>query len=116
MKKINGDAADDHYQGKQPEYITMSNRPGIGRAWIEKYWTDVYPSDTCILDGKQFKPPSYYDKFIAEKAPEMWAQILENREKFGLDHLADNTDRRRLQRKVCKEKQLEKLPRTLENQ
>ena len=28
-KKVNGDMADSHYLGREPEYITMSRRPGV---------------------------------------------------------------------------------------
>lgn len=63
VKKINGDKADDHYQGRIPEYATMSRRPGIGLGWLEKYSSDVYPLDKVVLDGgKIVRPPRYYDE------------------------------------------------------
>ena len=33
-KKINGDKADEHYNGRIPEFVRMSRRPGIASSWI----------------------------------------------------------------------------------
>ncbi|WNK12846.1 MAG: replication initiator protein [Microvirus sp.] len=62
LKKITGDAAADHYQGKTPEFLRMSLRPAIGKRWINKWNPETYPSDTVIMDGREHKPPRYYDK------------------------------------------------------
>lgn len=48
----------------RPEYGRMSRRPAIGRRWIEKYWSDVYPRDFVVINGRPLKPPRYYDKFM----------------------------------------------------
>ena len=49
--------------GNQPEYFTQSRRPGIGRAWIEKYFSDIYPYDYIgLTDNRKMKIPRYYDK------------------------------------------------------
>lgn len=62
MKKITGEKAEEHYKGREKEYTTMSRRPGLGRGWIEKFQSDVYPHDRVILRGDiQCKPPKYYD-------------------------------------------------------
>lgn len=62
-KKVNGPQAPDHYQGKQPEYITMSRRPGIAHEWFQRYKNDVYPNDYVVIrNGIKCRPPSYYDK------------------------------------------------------
>ena len=45
----------------QPEYITMSRKPGIGCGWIEKFMDDVYPKDFITVRGHKCKPPKYYD-------------------------------------------------------
>ena len=51
MKKITGDKAASHYNGRLPEYTTMSRRPGIGRAWYDKFKSDCYPSDELVIRG-----------------------------------------------------------------
>ncbi len=49
-------------EGRKPEYLTMSRRPAIGKHWLEKYISDVYPSDEVITpSGNKLKPPRYYD-------------------------------------------------------
>lgn len=70
-KKINGEMANDHYlttdplTGEcywlQPEYATMSRRPGIGHGWYEKYKDMVKRHDSVIINGKEITPPGYYD-------------------------------------------------------
>jgi hypothetical protein len=67
MKKVNGDAADQHYSrfhsltGElhqlKPEYVTMSRRPGLAKGWYDKFKGDVYPSDFLVHNGVKFKPP-----------------------------------------------------------
>lgn len=44
----------------------MSLKPGIGAVWFQKYYTDVYPSDSVIVRGRPCKPPRYYDKLYFE--------------------------------------------------
>lgn len=54
------------------EFLLMSRRPGLGRAWIEKYWRDVY---RAVRDGGGIvrpgghvdRVPRYYDKVMADR-------------------------------------------------
>jgi len=71
VKKVTGAGAAAHYervdaQGVihqlEPEYATMSRRPGIGAKWIEKYRGDVYRDDGVMARGHLVVPPRYYDK------------------------------------------------------
>jgi len=72
MKKVTGDLADTHYQTivmetgeiiqRLPEFCHMSLKPGIGANWIDKFSSDVYPSDEVIVRGRSTRPPRYYDK------------------------------------------------------
>lgn len=63
LKKITGDKSDEHYQGRRPEYITMSRRPGIGYHWFNRFAIgDIYTHDKCVVrDGFLCRPPKYYD-------------------------------------------------------
>lgn len=63
LKKVTGSSAEDHYQGRKPEYITMSRRPGIGKDWFDLFSCDIYPKDfITIKQGLKCHPPKYYDK------------------------------------------------------
>lgn len=65
LKKVNGDAADEHYKGKRPEFITMSRRPGIASGWFDKYGTDLYPKDfITVQDGLKCRPARFYDRLF----------------------------------------------------
>lgn len=70
MKKITGERADDHYYRRspidgelhrvEPEFITMSRRPGLGSAWFDKFASDAFPSDFLVVNGRRMKPPAFY--------------------------------------------------------
>jgi len=71
VKKVSGKNADwfykeidfetGEYTEKQPEYVTMSRKPGIAFNWFDKYKKEVYPSDSIVINGKEMKPPKFYD-------------------------------------------------------
>jgi len=62
LKKVYGDEGRRHYGDKVPEYLTMSRRPGLGRAWIEKFKVDVFPSGEMVVRGVVTKPPRFTRK------------------------------------------------------
>lgn len=66
VKKVTGPAAVGYYQGRVPEYATMSRRPGIGAGWLEKFHPEVMRDDSCIVRGHEVQPPRYYDKKLEE--------------------------------------------------
>ena len=49
----------------RPEFGTMSK--GIGKEWLSKYKSDVYPHDEVIMHGKKYRPPRYYDQQLDEE-------------------------------------------------
>jgi hypothetical protein len=51
----------------EQEFSRMSRRPALGRRWIRKFWRDVYPRDFVVMDGKEFRPPRYYDKWMQQQ-------------------------------------------------
>lgn len=90
-KKITGDQADEHYQGRVPEFVRMSRRPGIGAAWLDKYQTDVYPHDYIVIrDGIKVKPPKYFDKLFESIAPDEMSMIKELRCVAGYESLLND--------------------------
>ncbi len=124
MKKITGDAALDHYEvfdtltGEihqiEPEYTTMSRRPGIGKTWYDKYKTDLFPEDECIIDGRIMKPPRYYAKIYQTEKPKEYEQMKKERKRFFDKHKQDATWQRLAQREKVKHAQINQLPRQLE--
>ncbi|AXH73031.1 MAG: replication initiator protein [Microviridae sp.] len=80
LKKINGEPAAQHYQGRVPEFLGMSTRPAIGLRWIQKWHADTYPSDTVVTRGHETKPPAYYDKVLKRNDPGLYASIKRERE------------------------------------
>lgn len=73
-KKVTGPAADDHYRivdpdtgeifNRVPEFTRMSLKPGIGADWYKKFRSEVYPLDRVVVNGKEVKPPRYYDELL----------------------------------------------------
>ena len=80
LKKVTGERAADHYKSVcpvtgeiydlEPEFNLMSrggrNGHGIAKGWIERWRDDVYPDDTVIVNGREARPPRYYDSQIEE--------------------------------------------------
>lgn len=71
MKKVNGDLAYERYVrdvdpetgeliAVEPEFISMSRRPGIAAEWYEKYSGDCR-KDYLTHEGRRVKLPRYYD-------------------------------------------------------
>jgi len=84
MKKITGEEALNHYGEKVPEFTNMSRRPGIGRAFFEKFHSDIYSLDALITNKNEkilkLRPPKYYDKLYENLNPERMKQIKEVRQ------------------------------------
>lgn len=78
-KKITGPGADLEYEGRKPPYTTMSRRPGIGKTWIDKYMSDVYPQDKVFCGGGPGVPPKYYDEQYAKINPEGYKKLKAKR-------------------------------------
>jgi hypothetical protein len=104
LKKITGQPAFDHYNSidpdtgeittRKPEYNKMSLKPGIGKPWLDKFQTDVYPHDYVIINSKKVKPPKYYDKLFkrTDLASGLAFDTIEfDRFRLALKHVADNT-------------------------
>lgn len=114
-KKITGPLADEHYQGRVPEFCGMSLKPGIGATWLDKYGeTDVFPRDECIARGVRCRPPRYYDKLWERKFPQDYAKAKELRRLKGEKRKPDNTPERLAVKLRCQEARIKLLCRTIE--
>lgn len=114
MKRITGDKAKEEYRRKkdghewqvQPEYATMSLKPGIGAHWYKKYGGDIHPSDETIIDGKRVKTPKYYDQLLERDNAESLRQIKHKRQAYGRTKRKDSTpDRLRDKEYILTEKE-----------
>lgn len=97
VDKITGDKAADHYAGRQPEFTVMSRRPGIGMSYYLKYGDEVYNHDSIVIEGREMRPPRYYDlkREVVDSAG--MAFIKKKRRKMARLLRADNcVDRRRV--------------------
>lgn len=87
-KKMTGSQADFYYEGRQPEFVRMSRRPGIGSDWLDQYKSDVYPHDYIVIrDGIKVKPPKYFDKLFESIAPDEMSMIKSLRSVSGYESL-----------------------------
>lgn len=111
-KKITGVKAKNHYKGKTPEFALMSRMPGIGKKWIDKYMTDVYPKDFFTHNGIKMKPPRYYDSQLEKIKPELLEEIKNKRtsEKKFIPH------KRKMAMEKYKKIVTKQLQRSMENE
>lgn len=94
MKKITGWNARYYYGGKTPEFTHMSLKPGIGKSFLAKWKTDIYPNDYVIINGVKTKPAKYYDKQLKKIDEASYEEIKYEREKLGREQYQDNTPQR----------------------
>lgn len=135
MKKIKGkdEVKKQHYEivdpdtgeifDRLPEYNDMSRggkrtkdgyqSKGIAEGWYEKYKDDVFPSDDVVINGRQLRPPKYYDRLLELQDPELHFKIKTQRVKRAKENNQDNTTQRLAAREKVKKSQLNQLKRTL---
>lgn len=114
VKKITGELAGSHYQGRLPEYITMSRRPGIGKVWLDKFQGDLYPKDFVVIRGRKYKIPKYYDRCYEATNPDDYGRIKAERVCRSRDN-PDNTPERLAVREEVQKANLKLLKRGFEN-
>lgn len=79
------------------EFSHMSlKNGGIGAPWLERFFLDVYRFDHVIVNGKEMKPPKYYDRWYEKRFPESWELIYNQRVLDGRELALDNTPARRV--------------------
>lgn len=76
------DKVREHYQGRLPEYATMSRRPGIARDYFKKHSAEIFNAETngtIIINGRQQKAPKYYETLLRRVDSDLYAQVKERR-------------------------------------
>jgi len=102
------------YDGRKPEFVTMSLKPGIGQAWYDEFSSDIYPNGFCVVRGKRVKPPKFYDSQFELDNPSDFAMLKVHRIKRAENDL-DNSRSRLAVRYEVKKACLSKLKRGYEN-
>jgi hypothetical protein len=93
-KKVLGSDSSSHYGNRIPEYQTMSRRPGIGKLWLDSFFSDVYPSDSVVIRGREMRPPKYYDRQLEVSNPDLFARVKACRRRFGELALLERSESR----------------------
>jgi len=91
MKKHHGAESKILYEGRKPEYVTMSRRPGIGKPWLEKFKKDIKRDDFVVMRGVPMKPPKFYGAQFEIEDPKRWAQIKADRKVAAKENSANTT-------------------------
>lgn len=91
MKKVTGANAEEHYGGRKPEYTTMSRRPGLGKAWLEKFKEEVLVNDSVIINRKEVRPPRFYDSQFEITDPELFKAVKTARVRKAIKYKDNNT-------------------------
>lgn len=123
MKKVTGEVAEYHYRfvdgdgvvtDRLPEYVTMSRRPGIASAWVQKFGSDVYAGDFAVLNGVKFRPPRFYDARYELMCPKVISRVKRRRREKAAVHADNNTPDRLKVRERVQVLKLERLKREVE--
>lgn len=122
LKKVTGDAAAEHYFfvnddgecfDRTPEFAVMSRGPGIGRPYYERYGSEVRSLDNVIIDGREVRPPRYYDQLSEVCDSEMLAAHKRKRKRAAVLNKKDNTKERLRVKEVLMLTAAKKKERTL---
>lgn len=130
LKKITGKPADDHYwrvspvDGEahrvEPEFFTMSRRPGLGSAWFDRYGSDAFAftrtadgkvrgvSDFLIVDGRRVRPPAFYLNKL-EEADQKPIKRARKRRSIEPRQRANSTAERLKVREFIKQSKMKRL-------
>lgn len=94
VEKVNGEAAEGHYEGRYPEFVRMSRRPAIGRRWFERFSDDVYPEGEAVVSGRKGRSPLYYDRLLDKERPAVLEALKARRAVEAVKRLGDRSYRR----------------------
>ncbi|AXH77424.1 MAG: replication initiator protein [Microviridae sp.] len=96
MKKVFGPEAESWYQGRVPEYLTMSRRPGIGAGFFDKYQSEIYARDSCLINGREVKPPKFYDNKLERLDQDLFLTIKDSRKLAATSNANNKPERLRV--------------------
>lgn len=100
---------------RSKEFFHTSRRPGIGRPWLDKFSSDVYPKDYFNIDGREISPPRFYDNFFEKIDPLRMDDIRAERELSASRWKFDSTPERLTVREKVKLAEIRTLTRSFES-
>ncbi len=123
LKKIGTENSEEHYVDKgtgeilTPEFTLMSRGgrkgKGLAASWFQKFgFTDVYPSDQLVVNGKVNKPPRYFDTLLEKLKPQLFDEVKQGRREYTRDWYEQSDIRLRVKEEV-KLRQIQALKRDL---
>lgn len=74
---------------REPPFMTMSRRPGLGRSWYEKFGAHAYEWDSVVFKGVEVPPPRFYDTLRV--GPAINDNLKKKRRRKAALKRADNT-------------------------
>ncbi len=72
MKKITGEPAENHYNGKLPEYTTMSLKPAIGLPYYDINKHSMFETGSVELNDRSVSIPQFYKRTYKKEHPESY--------------------------------------------
>ena len=63
----------------EPEFRVMSKKPGLGSQWIKENFERVYPVDNVVINGQEFPPPTFYDRWLKANHPGLYRKVQDKR-------------------------------------
>lgn len=104
LKKVNGAQRESgHYvvydsdgvlYEREPEFALMSRRPGIGAGYYERFGNEVRDHDSIVIDGREVRPPMFYDKRTEAIDEGLMLRHKRKRKRMAVLNKADNTPAR----------------------
>lgn len=97
MKKMTGAAAEQEYMrfdpdGQpywvQPVFARMSRRPGLGGAWVDRFWHSDAMAEFVVMDGRKVPMPAYCVRRRFRDEP----LVIEARKAVALSFLAEHAE------------------------
>lgn len=79
---------------REREFAVMSRRPGIGAPYYEKYGKEVAQHDSVVVNGREVRPPRFYDTRTEVREPDLHARNKAARKRAGVLAKPDNTPER----------------------
>jgi hypothetical protein len=88
-----------------PEMMFCSTHPGIGKAYYERFKSDLFPRGTAIYKGREVPVPEYFWKLLRVENPELYDALKVERSLLAKQSAAhpDNSPRRLADREAYAE-------------